>query len=132
MTIIEIFLLIAILILLLILINYKCLTKTTKKIIAANNNKLTKIFTIFKNIYRSFQKTRHFSILYIFKNKFYWLYLVFALVVVIVKISLYYNLIAKASLPIWIIRSTDFLIVTAGWELICIITKFIEDQVTKK
>lgn len=132
MTVIEFFLLIAIFILLLILINYGTLTKVTSKIITSNKNKLAKVSVIFRASYHIFQKARHFSLVSILKNKFNRLYLAIAIAIIIIKISLYYNLITQDSLPIWMTKSTDFLFISAAWELICIVTKFIEDKTNTK
>ena len=131
MTVIEFFLLIAIFILLLILTNYRIVTKVTSKIITSNKNKLARISAIFRALYHVFQKARYFSLVYILKNKFQRLYLSVAIAIILIKISLYYNFISQDSLPIWITKSTDFLFVSAAWELTCILTKFIEDKISE-
>lgn len=132
MTSIEITLFVIILILIVVLMNQNNLTNIFISQLAKNQAKINILLRLFKKIYGIFKKARRFSFVYIFKNKFYKFYLVIAISVISIKILLHYNTQAIHSLPIWISKIVDFLIVSSAWELICIITKMIDEKISKK
>jgi len=127
MTSIEVFLLIFSLTLILILFNYSAAGDFAKKKI-----KIGTIITLFSKIYKVFQKTRQLSLIYLFKNKLYKVYLLVAITVVIVKLNLHYNSQFHDALPSWTHKAINFLIVSSAWELICIITQLVENKISKK
>ena len=127
MTSIEVFLLIFSLILILILFNYSAAGDFANKKI-----KIGTIITFFSKTYRVFQKIRQLSLIYLFKNKFYKVYLLLAITVVVVKLNLHYNSQLNDALPSWTHKAINFLIVSSVWELICIITKLVENKISKK
>ena len=132
MLVTEIILLIVILLLLGILIYYSFLIKLAKKIHSDFKYSDCQLFSFIIWIYNTFKKIRRFSLVYIFRNRFYKLYLAIAIAVVAVKIIVYYYPQAQQTLPLWLNKSTDFLIVSAAWEIICIITKTIEEKTNIK
>ncbi len=132
MSAIEIVLLILILLLLSTLFYYDSLIKIVKKKQSKVRLANSKIVTFFRRIYSIFKTIRRFSLVYIIRNKFYRLYLAIAVAVVAIKIIVYYHPPIRQTLPLWLNKSTDFLIVSAAWEIICLITKTIEDKTNTK
>lgn len=129
---VEIALLIIILILVGILINYDTLAIWTKKYISQRQFKNSKLFIITNKLYNVFQVIRRFSLVYILKSKFYQFYLAMAIAIIATKIGIYYRSQLQEAIPIWLDKSIGFLIVSAAWEIICVVTKMIDERTNNK
>ena len=129
---IEIALLIIILILVSILIYYNPLIIWLKRHISQRKFKPNKILAILNKLYDTFRVIRRFSLVYALKNRFYKFYLLVAIAIVVTKISIYFHPQIEDSIPILLDKSLDFLIVSSAWEIICIITKTIDDKINDR
>ena len=132
MTLVEIVLLVIILILFFISINQNLLFIKTKSKLRQNKTHVDRLFQLLKKVYSLFQKARRFSIVYILRNRFYKFYLIIAVSVVATKIFLHYNPQAIPKMPILSNKIIDFLIVSSAWEIICVFTKIIDQNISKK
>lgn len=131
MTSVELVLLVIIIILVIILIQQNFLESAVSKRFSKHRDRINKILAISKKIYNIFKKVRRFSLINIFKNKFSRLYLIAAIGVSLGKIILYFKPQIENNLPVVLNKSLDFLIVSAAWEIICVVTKTIEDRRSK-
>ena len=130
MTLIEITLFIIILILIVVLINQDNLTNIIRVQRAKHKAKIDITLELLKKLFGIFRKVRRFSLIYIFNSNFYKVYLVFAISVIFTKIFLHYNAHAIFRSPVWLGNIVDFLIVSSAREIICVLTKIIDDQIS--
>ena len=129
---IEFALLIVILILIIILIGQKYLAKAIKHKLVEHKLAINRLLNLLGKTYSILQKARRFSLFYVFKNNFYWLYLFIAIGIIIIKILLHFDIYSSNSLPTWIHNSVDFLIISSAWEIICIVTKLLDRKISRK
>ena len=132
MTLIEAVLLFLSILLGFCLIYFKQLSRLAKKYVSPQKYRLKKINLFFKIIYQILLKLRRFSVVYVLKNQYYRIYLAIALSIVITKIGWHYQPQTAQNAPLWVHKITDFLIISSAWELICLGTKIIEQQLNKK
>lgn len=132
MTSVEFTLLLIILILIIILIQQKHLENIVASKFNKYRNKINKISKILEQAYNIFKKARYFSLVNIFKNRFYKFYLIVAMVIVAGKIILHFEPQLKHNLPVLVDKSINFLIVSSVWEIICVVTKVIDKRISKK
>ena len=132
MTLIEVVLIILSLSLGLCLIYFEQLSKLAKGFLAHKKYKFAKFNLVFKSLYQILLKLRRFSVVYVLKNQYYRIYLAIAISIVLTKIGFHYQPQAAHDSPLWVHKITDFLIISSAWELICLSTKIIEQQLNKK
>lgn len=132
MNLIEVILLILSIFLGLCLIYFKQLARLAKRFLVVHNHRLTNLNLVFKSIYQVLRKLRRFSVVYVLKNQYYRVYLAIAIAIILTKIGFHYQPQAAQSSPIWVHKATDFLIISAAWELICLATKIIEQKFNQK
>ena len=125
---IELAILITIIILIILLIYYDALYNYFKKIIQKNLNSIYGLLTIFDIIYHAIKLIRKFSISYILKSRLKNSYLFIPISILLAKIFINYNIQFQNNLPNWFHQIINFLIIPAVWELICYVTKIVDDQ----
>ena len=131
MTSVELVLLTIIIILVFILIQQNFLESAVFKIFSRHRKQVNKILAILEKLYNIFKKARRFSLINILKNKFSRLYLIAAMGILLGKIILYFEPQLENNLPVALNKSFNFLIVSAAWEIICVVTKMIDERVSK-
>jgi len=132
MTLIEVVLLTLSIFLGFCLIFFQQLAKLAKKYILSQKYGLKKLNLCLKSLYEIWLKLRRFSVVYVLKNQYYRIYLAIAISIVLTKIGFYYQPQAAQNSPLWVHQITDFLIISSGWELICIASKIIEQKSNQK
>ena len=131
MTSVEIALLAIIIILAIILIQQNFLAGLVFRGFKRRKNFIYKILAILEKLYNIFKRIRRFSLTNIVKNNFFKLYLAVAIGVPLGKIILYFEPQIENDLPVALNKSLDFLFMSAAWEIICVITKIIDDRLSK-
>ena len=127
MALIEAGLIIIILILIIVLINHNSLIKLIKS--KVEFQPILKIFERFSNLIK---KLRRFSLVFILKQRIYHIYIIVAITIVTIKIYTHYNPQMSNIFPVWLDKSMDFLLLSSAWEIVCLLTKIIEQNIDKK
>ena len=120
-------LLIISLILLLAIIYYDILVKIALNLINNNNYIIIYINNLFTIINKLFRMSRRFSVFYIVKSQLNNYYIFVPLFILACKLVLDHANSTQYSFPNWFSKLINFFVITAGWELLCFVTKIIDD-----